>query len=360
VRYQDVLEHQANLSKVLRVPRLLEWLWGLLEPATREDLHRDPHGVFADNEGYVYKIRPMQPQVKHLVLSAVDHGIPYWVAPEISEVIEHTGPDYPDMGRIYREMFPTPQGFLMYDKPLKLPPRMSKSGGGGWIEEEVPAIGFMWDTGVVVGRGDGKEETHIALTLLADWRTENMRAWKEGYRVPQTKDVPFSPLGMVTFLSGDPVGRLLDMPAVAARDASDLKRYDDPAKSEGGLHPQNHYRFELQILYAATAITFMSQKIAAPTARSVDRPTRRRLLKEGWHNPHTVNVVELRRLIRSPSSEEHDPIDWDHRWWVRSHWRSQFYPSLNQHRMIIVPAHTKGPEDKPLAPPKTNVFVVTR
>lgn len=38
----------------------------------------------------------------------------------------------------------------------------------------------------------------------------------------------------------------------------------------------------------------------------------------------------------------------EYRWRVRSHWRRQWYPSLNKHQLIWIEEHTSGPMDMPV------------
>lgn len=74
-----------------------------------------------------------------------------------------------------------------------------------------------------------------------------------------------------------------------------------------------------------------------------------------------VRVVELRRKqAKAEHSGEHDAVDWSHQWIVSGHWRQQWYPSLNANRPRWIMPYVKGPEDKPLKPPRAKVFAVVR
>lgn len=72
----------------------------------------------------------------------------------------------------------------------------------------------------------------------------------------------------------------------------------------------------------------------------------------------SVSVVSLRyEDTEASDSRDGSEIDHAYRWWVRGHWRNQFYPSDGSHRMIWVDRHSKGPDDKPF---KEQVFRVCR
>jgi hypothetical protein len=61
-----------------------------------------------------------------------------------------------------------------------------------------------------------------------------------------------------------------------------------------------------------------------------------------------LNVVTLRRPESNRSGDSESSVEWSHRWLVNGHWRNQWYPSLETHRLIWVNPHVKGPPDKEL------------
>lgn len=60
-----------------------------------------------------------------------------------------------------------------------------------------------------------------------------------------------------------------------------------------------------------------------------------------------VRVVRLRRS-ESQGNADHGGRQWHHRWIVRMHKVRQWYPSLEQHKVIYRGPYIKGPDDKPL------------
>lgn len=82
-----------------------------------------------------------------------------------------------------------------------------------------------------------------------------------------------------------------------------------------------------------------------------DRPRRKRAARVHRDRTPTLHVVQLRRsgtTHQRASELGGSHLDWDHRWLVRTHWRNQWYPSIQQHRPKLILEHIKGPEDKPL------------
>jgi len=93
----------------------------------------------------------------------------------------------------------------------------------------------------------------------------------------------------------------------------------------------------------------------------LDRAARRRLEKMGVEHVPTVRVVELRRretVEREPGASA--AVEWSCRWIVRGHWRQQWCSASREHRPVWVTAHVKGPDGKPLRPPRATVFEVVR
>jgi hypothetical protein len=60
-------------------------------------------------------------------------------------------------------------------------------------------------------------------------------------------------------------------------------------------------------------------------------------------------MLDLRTHDRPTTTNEHQSVNWSHRWIVRGHWRNQPYgPGSELRKLIWVDAHIKGPEDRPL------------
>lgn len=114
--------------------------------------------------------------------------------------------------------------------------------------------------------------------------------------------------------------------------------------------------FKMQLL--AAMLEFLQQRILVTTRHSQTRAERRRISQES--DDPNIRVVLLRRA--APSHTENDevgPINWNYRWFVRGHWRDQWYPSDGRHRPRWITTYIKGPEDKPVKE-SDRIFAVVR
>jgi hypothetical protein len=68
--------------------------------------------------------------------------------------------------------------------------------------------------------------------------------------------------------------------------------------------------------------------------------------------PALVRTVTLRYTHHDPeiieAHLEGEGRIYRHRWYVRGHWRNQWYPSRDEHRPIWIPSYIKGPDGAPL------------
>jgi hypothetical protein len=83
-----------------------------------------------------------------------------------------------------------------------------------------------------------------------------------------------------------------------------------------------------------------------PARKRAERHARRRAARGGIRHSD-VTVIRLRRES-ARYRRESAPVDWDHRWIVRGHWRNQWHPSLKSHRQKYIAPYVKGPDDRPL------------
>jgi len=100
------------------------------------------------------------------------------------------------------------------------------------------------------------------------------------------------------------------------------------------------------------AVLVMNQRVAGISGQHADRSVMRRAQRAGMNIPNSINIITLRRLIDRgrifPNEEDTSDPNWSHRWWVRGHWRRQYYPSRDTHEWIYVEPHLKGPEHLPV------------
>jgi len=106
---------------------------------------------------------------------------------------------------------------------------------------------------------------------------------------------------------------------------------------------------------AATAL--MKQRLMISAKAHINSHDRKALRRDGVA-VDDINVVQLRQVDYARHGQT-SVVDWSHRWIVNGHWRQQWYPTQQEHRVIWIPPHIKGPADKPLVV-NDRVFSVSR
>jgi hypothetical protein len=98
------------------------------------------------------------------------------------------------------------------------------------------------------------------------------------------------------------------------------------------------------------AVWTLSQQEGLASKRDVIPPRAdRRRAERADVEPSSLRVVTLRRLTEHGGAV--DPMgdrSYSHRWMVSGHWRNQYLPSRDTHRLQWIAPYVKGPEDKPL------------
>ncbi|MGP4027138.1 hypothetical protein [Actinomadura sp. 3N407] len=102
--------------------------------------------------------------------------------------------------------------------------------------------------------------------------------------------------------------------------------------------------FAVRFLYAFWRLC--EQRIGTVAALASDQTARREAHRSA--TPDEVRVVHLRRADDRHPDQVSSGRDWRHRWVVRMHKVRQWYPSLQQHKVIYRGPYVKGPADKPL------------
>jgi hypothetical protein len=103
------------------------------------------------------------------------------------------------------------------------------------------------------------------------------------------------------------------------------------------------------------AIWTLSQQDAVAERRNVavPRADARRDMRANIE-PSTLRVVRLRRVQgREDADDIGSSRDYSHRWIVSGHWRNQYLPSVDTHRLQWIAPYVKGPENKPLVVKET-------
>jgi hypothetical protein len=112
--------------------------------------------------------------------------------------------------------------------------------------------------------------------------------------------------------------------------------------------------------YYFCGLKFLSLPIVGFKTAKYSRHENRRAKKNNENLPDVRTVILRREKHRDDSSKESVSIDWSCQWVCRGHWRRQYIPGQNERRPTFIPSHIKGPEDKPLRPPRESIFLVKR
>jgi len=102
------------------------------------------------------------------------------------------------------------------------------------------------------------------------------------------------------------------------------------------------------LLFLRVLNRLMAEKLVSKTRKPISRQMRRSLIRKNIPISDVV-VVELRRKMqRHRENGEGEHREYSHRFIVGGHWRNQYYPSINRHRLKYIFEYVKGPDDKPL------------
>lgn len=285
----------------------------------------------------------------------------WWIGPDMCDLLYLTASKIPLDVRQEHFDLPSPNGLVVFAKPW--------TGGHDAVkgDEHVVVDAITWghaNIGATEGNGQriALSVSHYRLLRFEEGMTHtelqlasNVGAWEEARR----RLLGVSDGRAEYALSGEawaPLGRS-DWPAEHA--IGDVDEYIDPAldKEDPARVAYIASLTEDRRLIAALAMLLNTKTIATLEEGHLPRQARRRSQRAGV--PADVKVVVLRRPDRphddqEPEDSDKPPVEWSHRWIVNAHPRLQPYgPGRTLRRLIMVPPHVKGPEDKPLVVKET-------
>jgi hypothetical protein len=129
----------------------------------------------------------------------------------------------------------------------------------------------------------------------------------------------------------------------------------------GKVYPDDFkdLRIRSNVRIILSTLSFLNSPYSEDRIGGLNRTERRRYGISNPSDSEQVRFIDLRpvsKSYREPTNEQRD-VDWKCQWLVTGHHRNQWYPSLNDHRMIWVAPYIKGPEDAPL---KERIYRVVR
>lgn len=284
----------------------------------------------------------------------------YWVSDEMATVVAAAAVSMPPQA-LRADDLPAPCGFVWFDRPIYVTDRHGKRCG-------LRAVTWATRTVSLHAHADeafesGSEEIRRASGISLTWYSDITDAEDDVNKELQERMTP----GRWARYQRE-VHRL----SVFHQDAwifgtsfvpSDVF---EEAMTARGLNP-GEYVMENTLPQVdtrrvlASFLALQGQKMAVTRLQRADRAGRRRMERAGQNADAEVRVITLRRQYdpSAPTDEHGSGIEWSHRWMVSGHWRNQWVPTLDDHRLTWINPYVKGPEDKELLV-KPTVYKVTR
>lgn len=226
---------------------------------------------------------------------------PYYVTATMTDVLEMASLDVPAFDLAPYDLM-TPNGFVLFDRTLVGLPLLDDQPR----IDEVGIDGIMWTMDPAVD-----DKVMIATFGLA--------------------------------------GRPANTPAFATMPPWHTVRFGRPWDQSGSV----------VVTVFAAFWRLIQQPFVSRISETLDRGSQRRLAR-GAVLPATTTMITIRKSpSRHADGGEGGPVDWQHRWLVRGHWRQQWYPSQQRHAPLFIPPYVKGPDDKPFEA-KGRIFDVKR
>lgn len=251
----------------------------------------------------------------------VEHAVPYYWAWQICEMVEVGARTVPEW-RLQAKDLVTPYGFSWFAQPLPMyDPYKERTSEGN--------PGDHWMTGFCWG---SQQDGGIWVYTLYQAKPNIMQTGRQ--------------------FGG------------SARPGRGFRwRFGETIRDALLAEPDPRYRGRIfrELDYVSACLLFLNQRVVRVDTRGADRRVDARGPSVPAAPAPLVRTVQLRRVstVRDHDTVPHR-VEWSHRWLVSAHWRQQFYRSTEEHRPVLILPYVKGPEDKPLKPPRAKVFAVIR
>jgi len=288
---------------------------------------------------------------------ALENAVPYYWSPETCDALSAAAASIPDF-TLRREDLPTPAGYLYFSRPLKVH-RESED-----LADPETALGDLvaisWQIFSNLGRPTLQKAGPTSINeaeMTDEWwnrtvtNANNIRV-ADGVAVNmyvQTAKGRTIPISNFSWDFGQSCAE------VWQRGHVQIGNDGKPLFSE---------QMQSELQYFSAALMFMQQEIFPTRRETLPRSTRRRLLAQGYDpgsETMTPNVVYLRRVShKTDSDDDVEHREYTSRFWVRGHWRNQWYETDQRHKPIWIHPFIKGPDDKPIAARRETLVAVVR
>jgi hypothetical protein len=283
--------------------------------------------------------------------------VPYYVSPEVCNALEAAHAAIPDY-ELRREDLLTPFGWAYFSRPLPVDNSVDfedieKSTAGSIAEADWlgAMVGMSWAP-LVLRAPDGQlanepingESAGEITSDLAKANSIIVHFYRES-----TERRSGMPIASLTWVFGQGMMNLYEV------GHNDYQHDNLPALSATTLQ---------ELKYFAALIAFMGQEIFPTRREKLPRDARKRLTRAGFDPGSEQNeprIIYLRRVTHRPEdAADGTGVEYTHRWWVKGHWRNQWYPTENRHKPLWIHPHIKGPDGLPIAAKRDELVAVVR
>lgn len=293
-------------------------------------------------------------------LKVLQSGDTYFMNHRFCDLVSNARSTVPDDLQFESAWMLSPQGWMWLERPFPVPTILEsksltdiKLSAIGWLHvpEGYPTADYMDQTrpGKIAGKGAYQFLCFLDYSHVIELRT--------GDKTYARGDEGFGTWSYFMIQDGD---NLIDR--INEFESKTAQMETGAAYAEGRSRNMLH---EIRWIYSAMYL--MAQRVPGKGLTTIihhdtDRATKRRGIREGKPVENYIKVISLRRYEEEKKKAEAagGHVDWQWQWFVRGHWRNQFYPSTGEYKPKFIEAFIKGPKDKPMKPESTTVFVARR
>lgn len=280
-------------------------------------------------------------QTAEFISEMVGSASPCFVSKEIQGMLEHAMPTLPDTIPLTIQDVPFPYGFVKLATPIRqkalaspLPDSWDVITHFSWYRNE-NLVGIFW-----YGKSirDGESNGLLQYMTASTWL----------YGQPLDDDT------LVSEFFDKFEGRQVSMRTTYGRGDKSMITEVEPHTLAAAT-----YLAQLELLrWAYSVWHFMVQKVAAKERHYPNRAMRRKLnleKTEKFVDIITLRASEKRKEQEFEEASRHVSV----RFWVRGHWRKQWYPSEGVNKPVWISSYVKGPEGAKFVG-ATKLFSVSR
>ena len=269
---------------------------------------------------------PSPADLKNAAIHLLERAEPYFLDGEIQEWIMDSMASFPRDIAIGDVLPPSDMGWILFERPIMGTAEQAYGFPGGW-----EALAWSTTDRWLTKATDTKSGEDLPIVALEYYhRTEN------GYLVlGSSQRWPFG---------------------------ESLREWEEAQPADGQQRNEvEHRKMMMEHDFIISLFAFMNQPFSTVESRRLPRASRRSFQRETGLEGPQIKVITLRRAQHTKGQSNSSSTEWAYRWFVKGHWRNQYYSRTQQNSPLWIMPYMKGPEDKPLKSNKgITLFHVTR